>query len=254
MRSQNGFPAGDRSVINTVTVPGTDVRIPVRRGPAGDLLIWAAARWHREVEPLTPGHCWGYAFRAIRGSSTTLSNHASGTAIDLNAPKHPLGVAAWKTFSPGQLDAVRRIVADARGCLRWGGEWSRPDGMHLEVAKDEAQCTEVLRQLAGGAYAPAGEWIDMEVGMGATIPVLRRGDGLQGAPGERGRLHWYVFSLQALLNVRGLSKIIPVDGVFGASTEAMVRELQQRAGITVDGICGRDTWTWALGNDAPEWI
>lgn len=154
--SQNSYPANDRACIHTLTVPGTSVRLPVRKGPAGDLLIWAAARWHREVEPLTPGWNWGFAERTIRGSATVLSNHASGTAIDLNAPKHPLGVPASRNFTPAQIDRVHRIIDDAQGCLRWGGDYdnparggvkgSRPDPMHIEVVASEARCAAVLGQ------------------------------------------------------------------------------------------------------------
>jgi hypothetical protein len=83
--SQNGYPANDRSVIVSYAIPGG--KVALRRGPAGELLAEAARRWHTEVEPLVwPGN-WGYAERMIRGSTTTLSNHASGTAIDLNAPR-----------------------------------------------------------------------------------------------------------------------------------------------------------------------
>lgn len=157
--SQNGYLAGDRSVIVTMTVPGTNVRIPVRRGPCGDLLMWAAARWHREVEPLVEGTCWGYAFREIRGSSTELSNHASGTAIDLNAPKHPLGVPASKTYTTAQLAAIRQILNDAQGAIRWGGDYdqpahggvlnSRPDSMHLELVVPEPVVVQVLAHVQG---------------------------------------------------------------------------------------------------------
>lgn len=131
-----------------MTVPGTSIRIPVRKGPAGELLMWAAARWHREVEPLVEGWNWGWAYRAIRGASA-LSNHASGTAIDLNAPRHPLGVPASRNLSPAQIAAIRRIIADAKGCLEWGGLWSRPDAMHIEVVKPEAECVRVLASLTG---------------------------------------------------------------------------------------------------------
>lgn len=154
--SQNGLLANDRSLIHTLTVPGTTVRLPVRKGPVGDLLVWAAARWHREVEPLIPGTCWAYAERTIRGSATVLSNHASGSAIDLNAPKHPLGVPASRNLSPAQIDRVHRIIDDAQGCLRWGGDYdnparggvkgSRPDPMHIEVVASEARCAAVLGQ------------------------------------------------------------------------------------------------------------
>jgi hypothetical protein len=77
--SQNGYAANDRSLIRSATIAGTDVKVAVRKGPAGDLLLYAAARWHREVEPLRAPDgvldAWGYAERTIRGSSTTLSNH-----------------------------------------------------------------------------------------------------------------------------------------------------------------------------------
>lgn len=155
--SQNSYPANNRAYIHTLTVPGTAVRLPVRKGPAGDLLIWAAERWHREVEPLVDGWNWGYAERNIRGSSTTLSNHASGTAIDLNAPRHPLGVAVSKNLSPAQIAKVRRIIADAKGCLVWGGEWSRPDAMHIEVSANEAKCAAVLAQLKTSTPTPPGD-------------------------------------------------------------------------------------------------
>jgi hypothetical protein len=143
--SQNGWTAPGRSVIVTMAVPGTAVKLPVRAGPAGQLLVAAAARWNAEVEPLVPGTCWGYADRTVRGSATDLSNHASGTAIDLNAPQHPLGTNPSANFTPAKITAIRRIVASYAPCLRWGGDYTgRKDGMHLEVVASEAQCAAVL--------------------------------------------------------------------------------------------------------------
>lgn len=163
--SANGYTAGDLSLIVSVTVPGTNVVLPVRKGSPGALLIAAAARWHREVEPLVVPGCWGYAFREIRGSTTELSNHASGTAVDLNAPLHPLGTEPDHNFTPAQIAAVRRIVDDAGGALRWGGDYgvlarggvtgSRPDGMHVEVIGNEAACTAALPFMTVPAPEPA---------------------------------------------------------------------------------------------------
>jgi hypothetical protein len=145
--SQNGYSANDRSIIRSALITGTDVKLAVRQGAAGDLLVYAATRWHREVEPLRGADgvldCWGYAPRAIRGSSTTLSNHASGTALDFRARTHPLGRAG--TYTAAQVAAIRRILADCRHALRWGGDYTgRKDEMHVEVIVDEATCRTVL--------------------------------------------------------------------------------------------------------------
>lgn len=155
--SQNGFVANDRSLVRSVLVPGTDVKVAVRKGAAGDLLVFAAARWHREVEPLRAADgvldCWGYAERTIRGSATTLSNHASGTALDFRARIHPLGKVG--TYSAAQRAAIRRLLADTRGALRWGGDYSgRKDEMHLEVITSEVACARVLAQLTAIDAAP----------------------------------------------------------------------------------------------------
>lgn len=159
LRSQNSFEANNRALVHSVTIPGTDVKVAVRIGPAGDLLIAAAARWHREVEPLRAKDgvldTWGYAERTIRGSATTLSNHASGTALDFRARIHPLGTRPSATYTQAQIAAIHRIVTDARGALRWGGDYSgRPDSMHLEVVASEAACARVLATFPPSAGMP----------------------------------------------------------------------------------------------------
>ncbi|MEU0469928.1 M15 family metallopeptidase [Amycolatopsis sp. NPDC006131] len=153
--SQNGYSA-PISAVNR-NVPGG--KIPLRPGPAGDLLAWVAVQFHNRVEPLVwPGN-WGYAYRDIRGS-TGLSNHASGTAIDLNAPKHPLGTNPSVNFTAGQIAAIRSILAQCQGCVRWGGDYTgRKDPMHFEIVRDEATCARVLAAVTsgGGGAAPIEE-------------------------------------------------------------------------------------------------
>jgi len=88
---------------------------------------------------------WAHAFRAVRGYSI-LSNHASGTAIDLNATEHPLGVRG--TFTEKQIATIDRRLKIYDGCIRWGGHYSgRVDAMHFEVNRDIAQCERVARRL-----------------------------------------------------------------------------------------------------------
>lgn len=75
--------------------------------------------------------------RFIRGSRTTLSNHAWGTAFDINARWNPLG----RTPAPREtIGSVEDLVPLARqhGFL-WGGEWgSRPDAMHFECVEPKS--------------------------------------------------------------------------------------------------------------------
>lgn len=132
--SQNGYSANDRSVIASYTVPGTTLRIALRKGDVSVVLLEFLRRYHLEVESLynLPADLWGYAERTIRGSSTTLSNHASGTAVDARATAHPLGKRG--TFPPAKLAALRRLLADFGPVLRWGGDYvNRADEMHVEI-------------------------------------------------------------------------------------------------------------------------
>lgn len=93
-----------------------------------DLCEW----FHASVEPIDRAQSWGWAKRPVRGSSTDISNHASGTAIDLNAVKHPLGAVG--TFTTGQAAAIRARLKRYGGALRWGGDYSgRKDEMHFEI-------------------------------------------------------------------------------------------------------------------------
>lgn len=78
---------------------------------------------------------WAGSFvpRFIRGSRTTLSNHAHGTAFDINVPWNGLGRTPALR---GKHGSVRELVEIANNNgLFWGGHFSRPDGMHFEVAK-----------------------------------------------------------------------------------------------------------------------
>lgn len=78
---------------------------------------------------------WGgtYLPRFVRGSRTSLSNHAYGTAFDINIEWNKLGVVPALA---GKKGSVRELVelAHHHG-FYWGGHFSRRDGMHFEVAK-----------------------------------------------------------------------------------------------------------------------
>lgn len=162
--SQNGYPANNIALTSVNRIPGTQRSIRLRNGAAGDLLLWVLGQFDRLVEDIDVGQLddWGYAERPIRGS-TVLSNHASGTAADANATRHPLGTEPSATFSRDQITTIRAIVARTEGCVRWGGDYvGRKDPMHFEIIAPEARCAAVLAKLtaAGGGGTTTGGGFD----------------------------------------------------------------------------------------------
>jgi hypothetical protein len=94
--------------------------------------LWAA--WETAgLLPLVLSWAGSWVPRFVRGSRTYLSNHAKGTAFDINAPWNPLGA---EPAIVGKKGSVRKLVqlANDHG-FYWGGHWkNRPDGMHFELA------------------------------------------------------------------------------------------------------------------------
>lgn len=82
---------------------------------------------------------WGgsYSARFIRGSASVLSNHAFGSAFDINAAYNPLGA---EPAYPGQKGCVFDLVPLAhKHGFYWGGHFrNRRDGMHFEIAQIES--------------------------------------------------------------------------------------------------------------------
>ena len=145
--SQNGWPAIGAGT-DTRLAPFPWVTGRVLSGPVFTVLEHVARRFNAEVEGITVSSSWGWAYRAIEGSSD-LSNHASGTAIDLNAPRHPLWASG--TFTGAQVAAIRRILADVSPAVRWGGDYSgRKDEMHFEINTGAATVAAVAARLTGG--------------------------------------------------------------------------------------------------------
>lgn len=75
-----------------------------------------------------------YAPRFVRGSRTTLSSHAWGTAFDINAGWNGLGIQPALVGRPGSVRELVEIAAQ-NGFYWLGWNISRPDGMHFEVCK-----------------------------------------------------------------------------------------------------------------------
>lgn len=148
LTSPNGWPASENRKtigIETFTVPGTKIRFACAKAVA-PILVSFAKDFHELVEPIDIGQLddWGYAFRQTRGSDKILSNHASGTAIDLNAIKHPLGKS--NTFNKDQRNTINLLIT--KYGLTWGGNYKRrKDDMHFEIALDRDEVKQKIKQL-----------------------------------------------------------------------------------------------------------
>lgn len=160
-RSENGWPVIPENTsppLVTVKVPtkhGT-TKLRVRGGDVALVLAHFALLWDDHIEPVYGQVLddWGYAYRPVRGQASGFSNHASGTAIDLNATKHPLGTLTFSSVKRALLLALMK--PRYAGVLRWGGTYSgRKDQMHVEIAPGAtaAQVAKVARRLR---TAPGG--------------------------------------------------------------------------------------------------
>jgi hypothetical protein len=148
LTSPNGWPASeDRQAIGikSFAIPGTKLKIACAKDVA-PILVAFCKEFHELVEPIDQGQLddWGYAFRMTRGSDKVLSNHSSGTAVDLNALKHPLGKS--NTFNKEQCNIITLLIT--KYSLAWGGHYKkRKDEMHFEIALTKDQVIQKIKQL-----------------------------------------------------------------------------------------------------------
>ena len=148
LKSDNGWPASqDPATIGIKSYPVKGTKIKLRCAEkVAPLLVGFAAEFHEKIEPIDEGtlDSWGYAFRMVRGREDRLSNHSSGTAIDLNANAHPL--SSKNTFPKDKVPLIIELAA--KYGLKWGGTYrNRKDEMHFEVCLTPKQATERITAL-----------------------------------------------------------------------------------------------------------
>jgi hypothetical protein len=225
----NGFSTCNSAAIGTYRVPGTTRSLAVRREIA-PLLIGMAKSFHEQVEPITknPLDDWGYSCRRVRGRAT-VSFHAGGLAIDLNATRHPLGRRG--TFNARQVATIRALCK--KYGLRWGGDYNtaRKDEMHFEVILPRAQALALVRRL----QTPPAKAVAKAAPEAAPKPRL--------AKLKYGAKNSDVVLLQKALKRRGYDPG-PTDGEYGPGTRMGVRAFQRAQGWTgkaADGLVGVQT-------------
>jgi hypothetical protein len=222
LTSYNGWPASpDPSAIGIVdlVVHGAGFPGGVKRGDVHTVLGYVAAQVHERVEALHAGWCWGYNYRQNRNADN-LSCHASGTAIDINAPEHPNGKAG--TFSAAQVRTIHAILAEVDHVVRWGGDYTTTkDEMHFEINASPSAVAMVAQRLARPAGVPA--WWHRNLTYAKGAPLLGGQDVLVAQK-------WLVNQgFLAHYDSRGRSN---VSGYYDAGTATAVDHLRTARGLT----------------------
>lgn len=170
--SHNGWPVfesgSDSALVSIPLITGR-----VRGGDVATILSYIVNQFNEKVEPIRKDWSWGYAYRPIRGATSGFSNHASATAVDINAPKHPMGEA--NTFTPEQVNTLRKILLPMKDVIRWGGDYRvRKDDMHFEinVPPSSPRVKEVADLIRRGAISATGPGLP-SAGVTTPAPVLK---------------------------------------------------------------------------------
>lgn len=196
--SYNGWLAvrNGEGIDRSFTAAGAKFPAGVLAGDVATIFRWLIERLDT-IEPVVPGWCWGYSYRANVNNPSTLSCHSSGTAIDYNAPNHPNGGPRYGGWSDSDVKAIRGWLAELDGVVCWGADFGgTKDPMHFEIQGSALKVATVAARLGGAmkppptpkpapapAPAPPTTTIDLEPEMPAVIRDAQTGhDYIVGAP------------------------------------------------------------------------
>jgi len=214
--SNNGWPA----LKNAPSYKLQWINGNVLEGDVATLFEYLCAQFNTRVEIIKKGDTCGWCYRNTTGSNPPkLSNHSSGTAVDLNATSHRRGEE--NTFSSAQVNQIRAILSELGGVIRWGGDYK--DEMHFEIIANAAKVAEAAKRLQKGATLRRGDKGDrvsaLQNGLNNKFPSFPNDAKVYGGNGAK----------------------LAVDGSFGPQVEAWVKTFQKHSGLTVDGVAGPKT-------------
>lgn len=185
---------------------------------------------------------WGGNYRANVNNPSQLSCHASWSALDYMATRHPNG--SRNTYTQAQYAAIAAILEELEGVITVGipglrtatGRlvgWttsSKPDEMHKEATHyNPAEWTRVANKIRPKlGKGPAGS--------ASPEPAHQNEEGSITVAGLSAE------AVQKLLNAAGATPALVVDNIYGAHTTAAVRAFQSRNKLRVDGVVGPVTY------------
>lgn len=256
--SQNGWPAspskGEIGINSSFAPCGVTFPGGVKSGDVETVLGYVAEQFNARVEGLIAGWCWGYTYKEISGSSS-LSNHSSGTALDINAPNH--GYGASGTFTSGQVSQIRAILNEVSPAVRWGGDYSgTKDEMHFEINCSSSTLSDVAARLGGGSKPPSGGHPAYPLPSGYYFgPLEGPNESISCMAPNGSDAHWrddFALWQQRMID-RGWGsyfRTYGADGMYGETIEVSeagqcALDFQREKGLTVDGLIGPQTWNAA---------
>lgn len=194
----NGWPGvatGGPALARRV-VPGT-TRAVTLQADALPLFLAYLADWHKTVMPIDGSRSYlgpdGWEYREAR-TGAGLSNHASGTAVDVRYDV--LKADHQRHMTPAQITAVHRLLDkyvddQGRRVFGWGGDWTvgkACDEMHTELAQawavgarnrptTLADVRAVIKRLGirpdGTVPNPSAPYPGHPIGWGSTGPAIK---------------------------------------------------------------------------------
>src|SRR4029077_4358563 len=158
--SYNGWPAN--SDPNAIGVDknalGAGVKFPggIKGGDVAVVLGYVANQLGSrgeapQVNPDGTGYgMWSYTYKQNVNNPSSLSCHASATAIDWWAPRHPNGVGG--TFTDSQVATIYAILDEVDGVVDWLEGY---DEMHFEICSSASAVANVAKKVGDvGGYVP----------------------------------------------------------------------------------------------------
>lgn len=187
--TSKGWQVDPTPSLETWPWPGGSGSATTRAGDATTVLRYLAHVYNAEVEPIKEPVLddWSYNKRRITGG-TSWSEHAAGTALDINATDHPYKTTAEQNFTAADLRAVERILGHLEGAVEWLRGW---DPMHFQLAPDSggrlariaAKVRPDLARLLNPQAAGQGPPLPVEEeDMARVMRCTGRADALQDGP------------------------------------------------------------------------